>query len=220
LPVPQFSILVPHYDGVVSDAQLLRCLNSLAAQSLQDFEVRLYHDGPLSRPLPPLPRCGLGLEVVVAARRANDWGHSLRDRGIGEAGGDYIVHLNADNLLYPQALETLARAARLPVEPAPAPEMRDNPEVLVFAILMRGRRFNGRVGFWRDKGATHTGLIVTGVPPQSGFIDCMQVVARRQVWQALGGWYDRSEASDGLIYERLIAERGARYVPAVLGEHW
>ena len=39
-------------------------------------------------------------------------------------------------------------------------------------------------------------------------------------WREIGGWYDRSAASDGQIYSRLVRERGARYVPAVLGEHW
>ena len=218
--MPKFSIIVPHYDGVVSDAMLLRCFASLAAQTCTDFDVLLYHDGPLSRPLPPLPDCGQGIRVIVTEARANDFGHSLRHRGIQEASGDYLLHLNADNLLYVQALATLAAAADAPVEPAPAAEMRDNPQVLVFAILMRGRRFNGRVGFWRDRHATQTGLIVTGVPPQSGFIDCMQLVASRELWTRIGGWYDRSEESDGLIYEQMIADHGARYVPAVLGEHW
>ena len=218
--MPRFSIIVPHFDGAVSDATLTRTMASLAAQTFNDFEVLLYHDGPVSRALPPLPQCGKGVRMFVTEQRANDWGHSLRQLGIEAAAGEYLLHLNADNLLYPSALGTLDAAARAPIDPAPTPEMRDNPDVLVFAILMRGRRFNGRVGFWRDRQATHTGLIVTGVPPQSGFIDCMQVVARRELWQRLGGWYDRSEESDGMIYERMIAESGARYVPAVLGEHW
>ncbi len=218
--MPKFSIIVPHFDGVVTDAMLLRCFASLAQQSFDDFEVLLFHDGPLSRPLPDFAPCGRGVRVEATQVRANDWGHSLRHRGIGAARGDYIVHLNADNLLYPQALATLAAAADAPVEPAPKAEMRDNPQVLVFAILMRGRRFNGRVGFWRDRDGTHTGLIVTGVPPQSGFIDCMQLVARRDLWLHVGGWYDRSEESDGRIYQQMIADHGARYVPAVLGEHW
>jgi len=48
----------------------------------------------------------------------------------------------------------------------------------------------------------------------------MQLVARRSVWLEIGGWHDRSETSDAAIYSRLVGERGARYVVAVLGEHW
>ncbi|HSE12604.1 MAG TPA: glycosyltransferase family A protein, partial [Rudaea sp.] len=113
---PRFSIVVPHYDGSIADASLLRGLNSLAAQSLRDFEVLLLHDGPLSRPLPDLAKLNLpGLRFRATAQRHNDWGHSLRDAGIHEAAGDYVVHFNPDNVLYPNALEVLDAAGRRPV---------------------------------------------------------------------------------------------------------
>ena len=46
--MPRFSIIVPHFDGVVSDATLTRTMASLAAQTFSDFEVLLYHDGQTS----------------------------------------------------------------------------------------------------------------------------------------------------------------------------
>ena len=217
---PRFSIVVPHYDGSISDASLLRGLNSLAAQSLRDFEVLLLHDGPLSRPLPDLAKLKLpGLRFNASAQRHNDWGHSLRDAGIRAATGDYVVHFNPDNVLYPNALEVLDAASRLPVPPAPSAELAENPDILIFSVLMRGMNYNGRGPIWRSRDTNRT-LIYTGVPPTYGLIDCMQLVARRGVWLEVGGWYDKSETSDATIYSRLVSERGARYVVALLGEHW
>lgn len=63
-----------------------------------------YHDGPLIDSSVSFP-----VEVRCTLRRHNDWGHSLRDQGIREARGDCTVHFKADNILYPEALETIAR---------------------------------------------------------------------------------------------------------------
>ena len=109
---PRFSIIIPHYDGSISDELLLRGMHSLATQTFRDFEILLYHDGPLSRPLPNLDWAKPHLrQVVVSEQRHNDWGHSLRDRGIREARGEYIVHFNPDNILYPRALAQIDAAA-------------------------------------------------------------------------------------------------------------
>ena len=218
---PRFSLVVPHFDGAISDDLLLRGLDSLKAQTFTDFEVLLYHDGPLSRPLPDLSAyAGMKIRVGIAPQRHNDWGHSLRNHGVHSARGDYIVHFNPDNVLYPDALATLDAEARRPVEPNPLPERRENPDILVFAVLLYGERFNG-THRWRDReNPAANALLMSGVPPRRGFIDAMQVVVRRRVWLEIGGWYDRREDSDGYIYEALIATRGARYIPRTLGEHW
>ena len=217
---PRFSIVIPHYDGSISDASLHRGLNSLAAQTFRDFEVLLLHDGPVSRPLPDLVKLNLpGLRLDIGAQRHNDWGHSLRDAGMRMATGDYVVHFNPDNVLYPNALEVLDAASRLPVPPAPSAELAENPDILIFSVLMRGMNYNGRGPIWRSRDTNRT-LIYTGMPPTYGLIDCMQLVARRSLWLEIGGWYDKSETSDAKIYSRLVSERGARYVVALLGEHW
>ena len=217
---PRFSIVVPHYDGSITDVVLRRGLASLAAQTVRDFEVLLLHDGPHSRPLPDLTDVNLpALQASASAQRRNDWGHSQRDAGIRQARGDYIVHFNPDNLLYPHALATLDHASRLPIVAAPKPEWTENPQILIFVILMRGMAYNGRGPIWRSRNPEHT-LLCTGAPPTYGSIDCMQLVAQRSVWLEIGGWYDRSETADAAIYSKMVQERGARYVTAVLGEHW
>jgi hypothetical protein len=219
---PRYSVVVPHYDGSVSDETLLRGMRSLAEQTHQDFEILLYHDGPLSRSLPDLSGFGFGRRVRtnITDQRHNDWGHSLRDLGIAEARGEYIVHFNPDNLLYPKALEVIDQWRQMPVRPGHTPEMTENPDILIFSIFMRGMSYSGRGSLYRNSNWTDTGLIYTGIPVVLGLIDCLQVVVKTSVWREIGGWYDKTPESDGRIYEKLIATRGARYVPAVLGEHW
>ncbi len=219
---PRFSVVVPHYDGSVSDEHFLRGMRSLAAQTFQDFEILLYHDGPLSRALPDVTGFGFGerLRTQVTDERHDDWGHSLRDRGINDARGDYIVHFNPDNVLYPNALRVVDEWRQLPIRPGHTPEMTENPEILIFAIFMRGMSFSGRGSLYRNSNWTDTGLLYTGMPAALGLIDCLQVVIKTSLWREIGGWYDKSPESDGRIYQRLVASRGARYVPAVLGEHW
>ena len=220
--MPRFSVIVPYYDRTISDPLMLRGLGALAKQTFANFEVLLYHDGPVSRPLPDLTPLGLGsrIRTTITEERHNDWGHTLRDRGIREASGDYIIHLNADNILYPNALEVLDRYSRAPILPAPTAQLVENPNILVYAVVMRGMNFNGRWPIWRSPTEPGRVLIYTGIPTVPGLIDCMQLVATRSLWNQVGGWYDRSETSDGAIYSKMVAEHGARYVPAVLGEHW
>jgi len=102
---------------------------------------------------------------------------------------------------------------------APNPQWTENPQILIFVILMRGMAYSGRGPIWRSRNPEHT-LLCTGAPPTYGSIDCMQLVATRSTWLEIGGWYDRSETADAAIYSKLVQERGARYVTAVLGEHW
>lgn len=215
----RFSIIVPHFDGAIADDLLLRGLDCLHNQSLRDLEIILLHDGPISRPLPPQTRYDLISDVIITPERHNDWGHSLRDFGMQRARGEYIVHFNADNVLYPFALEEIDRALRDTSEAGFPEAARSDGAIAVFPILMRGMRFNGRV-IWRDPGSFQHYTILTGYPPHKGMIDCMQLVMRRELWLQKGGWHDKREDSDGNMYPQFIKQHGARYVSRVLGEHW
>ena len=45
---PKFSIIVPHYDGVITDELFIEGMDSIESQTFRDFEVLIYHDGPMS----------------------------------------------------------------------------------------------------------------------------------------------------------------------------
>lgn len=230
--MPLFSVLVVDYDGSVPRERARRGLASLAAQRHRDFEVILLHDGPRRNGSFAEDLAGLDLpatRIFQTDRRIGDWGHSLRDLGIGLAEGEYILHFNADNLLYPEALETLAAEAARPfshevaVQDAAGRRQTvavDDPEVMVFSVLMRGMAVvKGRLVRFPSHEAG-LALVLSGLPPYCQRIDCMQVVARRETWRRIGGWYDKSEDSDWKIYGRLLEEVSPRHVPKILGEHW
>jgi GT2 family glycosyltransferase len=214
--LPRFSIVIPHHDGSIPDALLLRSLDSLANQTFTNFEVLLFHDGPLSRPLPDLKPFPLRIRIGTTPQRFDDWGHSLRELGIQHARGDYIVHLDPDGVLAAHALQALDAAARAPAEPATDPQWHDNPEILVYAVRLRGVRSNGTT-LRRAPGSAH-GLLLQGYPVEPGLIEPMQLVAKRSLWRAIGGWYDRRELAAGFIYQALVRGRGVRYLDDVLAE--
>jgi hypothetical protein len=210
----KFSIVVPHYQGTVTHKQFCRGVNSILAQTCGGYEILCYHDGPLLDPRLPFP-----VPVRPTEVRHNDFGHSLRDRGIREATGEYVLFFNPDNLLYPTALELIGRTL---AEPAlifdEEGRCLDRPDVVIFPILMRGVKVaHKRLCRFPDP-AIYT--IFTGVPVRRHNIDCMQFVMRRELWVAEGGWADKSHDGDGIMYERLAAKYGYRTVPEVLGEHW
>jgi len=217
---PKFSIIVPHYDGVISDEQFLQGMNSLVNQTYRDFEILVYHDGPISRPIPNIDFPNV--KIKVTEKRFNDWGHSLRDMGIREAQGEYILHFNPDNILYKNALESIFKQSQKQyfynkdgieyIYPLPN-------DIIIFPILMRGVQSNG-VGLWRNKkNAEKDYMIFTGYPPLKYNIDCMQLVMKRSLWIENDGWKDKSEDSDGNMYEPFVQKYKARYCSEVLGEH-
>ena len=213
--MPLFTVVVVHYQGVNSQEVFLRGIASLQAQTLQDFEIVCYHDGPLLDPTMDFP-----VPIIASEQRHNDWGHSLRDRGIREASGDYILHFNADNVLFPNALEEIAKEiARPPRLFDRQRQPLDSNDIIIFPIQMWGlvkfREFTVQM-----KGKRDFYLTMTGMPPQQLNIDCMQLVMKRELWLAEGGWHDKREASDGIMYEEFAAKYGYRVVGPVLGAHY
>ena len=212
--MPLFSIIVVHYQGTIPHPIFLRGISSLTNQTFKDFEILVYHDGPLSDPSAAMP-----VPVRCTEKRFNDWGHSLRDRGIREAAGDYIVHFNADNILYPHALAEVAKEiVRPPRLVDENKRVLDPADIVIMPIAMVGlQRVNGRV--IQFKGSPPFFTILTGNPPVVQNIDCMQLVMKRTLWLAEGGWADKRELSDGFMYQRFAQKYGYREVGPVCGEH-
>lgn len=221
---PMFSIIMPHFDGAVSDEYLIRALDHIEKQSYRSFELLLIHDGHITRRLPPLAHYSYPIRVHISERRHNDWGHSLRDWGIHAARGQYILHHNADNILYPSALDELNRLS-MP-ENYPSGSTRDGAhwsvasELMIFPIYQMGWACDGQHNVRIRQFHDQFRILLTGFPARVLHIDAMQLVMTRKKWLEYGGWYDKSFESDGRMYERFVAENGARYTWKVLGEHW
>jgi glycosyltransferase involved in cell wall biosynthesis len=222
---PTFSIIIPHYEGSVTAYELTRCLESLRVQLSQDFEILLYHDGPKSIPFEEeidlVKYSGLA-HVEATTERYNDWGHTLRDMGIRQARGEYIIHLNADNILYPNAiselLNTISHSIELTGGDPTFLESRSN--IIIMSILMVGMATDGKSIWYEERGNPQYSLLLTGFPTNINLIDCMQLVMKRSLWLDYDGWYDKAIASDGVMYPRFVNENGAVYCSKILGEHW
>ena len=216
---PFFSIIVPHYDGAISDETFVEGMQSIASSNFDDYEVLIYHDGPTSRPIPDLNQFGFKYKYRETNKRYNDWGHSLRDLGIKEASGEYIIHFNPDNLLDLEAMGSIKKSIILSClahkSLVGAPEYFN---VCVSPILMEGvvRLFNGAL---QRTHRTKDLLIMDGVPPIKLNIDCMQVVASKIAWLSIGGWHNKSETSDGDLIEQLVKKYGYCYCPQIIGTH-
>ena len=230
---PAFTLIVSDYHDAVSGLRREACLLALQASTWRDFEVLWYHDGPAPREvqqrLEQVQASDSRFQFMSTARRHNDWGHSLRDRGITEANGHLLVHLNADNLLYPQALSVLqayrqhsSDVITLNGLEGSKLQYKINPQVLIFTIRLMGCVALGHgLSFVRCPGQEAMNqLIFPGWPPEPGRIDAMQLVTTKENWLAIGGWFDKSETSDGVLLQKLANRFGYYVIPEILGEHW
>ncbi len=104
---PKVSIVIPCYN---QGQYLNDCLGSLKNQTFQDFEVIIVNDGSTEKitldildkiPLNPPSKKG----AVKVLHKKNGGLSSTRNHGIKHAKGDWIVPLDADDMLAPTYLE-------------------------------------------------------------------------------------------------------------------
>ena len=223
----RFSIIVVDYDQSVKRQYMQRAIQSVIEQTInpEEVELILLHDGPkqttYEQELSPEEISTID-KIIISPERFNDWGHSLRDIGIREAKGEYIIHLNADNVLYAHALERLKYHADYDYPPIfdRQGNIKNKNNILIFSLYMKGVVFcHG--GFSRRPGEEDTySVILTGIPTKFRNIDCMQLVMKRECWLVENGWHNKSRNSDGIMYPEFTQKYGARYIAEILGEHW
>lgn len=101
---PLFTIVVPVYNR----AHLIeRTLQSVLAQTCQDFEVIVVDDGSKDDIEAAIAR--VGDPRVRLIRQENGGGGAARNNGIENAVGQYIAFLDSDDLFMPDKLERYAR---------------------------------------------------------------------------------------------------------------
>lgn len=106
---PKISIIVPIYKA---EFTLLRCLDSLKAQTFTDFEVLMVDDGSPDR-------CGEIIDEYAAKdsrfkayHKPNGGVSSARQFGIDHACGEYTIHADPDDWVESTMLEELYRKAK------------------------------------------------------------------------------------------------------------
>lgn len=106
---PLISIIVPIYKA---EDTLLRCLDSLKAQTFEAFEVLMIDDGSPDR-------CGQMIDAYakcdnrfVAFHKENGGVSSARQFGIDHASGEYTIHADPDDWVESAMLEALYQKAK------------------------------------------------------------------------------------------------------------
>lgn len=200
----KFTIIATDEENHVPRNLMKEGINSLCKQTFKDFELLIVHDGPrkgsYDDELSQVPdntkfintdhKYGIyGLEEFYAGY---GWGHHSRDLGIKKATGEYIIHFNIDNILYPNALQTISDKID-----------KTKADIVVYACTHK--KFDIKY--------------FSGIPPVMGKIDLLQCVASKKAWDSIGGWHRYDHSADGYLFQEMIAKFGFVHIPEVLGEN-
>jgi len=112
-----------------------------------------------------------------------------------QATGDFIIRLNIDNILYPNALQTIANK----IDETMAP-------IVIYTIL-----------HYKINGGTSP---FTGLPPIWCRIDAMQIVVKKEIWARYNFWYDKTETGDGKMAEKFCSIHPYVHISEILGENF
>ncbi|MBE7017549.1 MAG: glycosyltransferase [Ruminococcaceae bacterium] len=107
--MPVISIIIPVYN---SEKYISKCLDSVFSQTFDDFEVIIVNDGSRDS-----SQCIIDAykakfpDKITAIQQENSGQASARNRGLDAADGDYIIFVDSDDFLHPEALEKITSYA-------------------------------------------------------------------------------------------------------------
>ena len=101
---PLFSVVVPLYN---KEQSVRKTLEGILAQRYRHFEIVVVDDGSTDNSVEEVQTLHSGQIRIV--RKENGGVASARNRGIAEAKGDWVVCFDADDTMYPNALEEYAK---------------------------------------------------------------------------------------------------------------
>lgn len=101
---PHITVLIPAYNRA---RLLLRALDSVAAQSLREFEIVVIDDGSTDDTATAVAEWARNNPAVALQyeRQANSGQHAAHNLGVKRARGELVMMLDSDDLLLPDALE-------------------------------------------------------------------------------------------------------------------
>lgn len=98
------SILIPAYNA---EKTIHRCLNSILAQTYYDIEVIVVNDGSKDSTLAKLQMYAEKDKRVKVINQSNCGVAEARNTAINNANGEYILYVDADDWIEPDAVERL-----------------------------------------------------------------------------------------------------------------
>ena len=101
---PKISIIIPVYNAAKF---LHKCINSILAQTFQDFEILLINDGSTDESGAICDRYTLTDNRIRVFHKENGGVSSARNIGLRNACGEWIYFVDSDDTIYNDCLETL-----------------------------------------------------------------------------------------------------------------
>ncbi len=101
-----FSVIVPVYNV---EQYLHKCLDSILEQSFLDWEAICINDGSVDGSLMILEDYNIRDSRFKVISQANGGLSSARNTGLNASQGEYVIFLDSDDWLEPNALEVIAR---------------------------------------------------------------------------------------------------------------
>lgn len=168
-------------------------IHALLAQTLQNFELLIIHDGPdaaMEKLLAPYRDAHPGvIDFMFSETRFNDYGHSLRDIGLKRAAGDYVLLTNDDNYYAPKFLEYMF---------APVRTMDTPPDIVMCDMIHSHNKPGGRkqapYNFFETK-------------PERLSIDIGCFMARTALARQ-AGFRDKTHDGDATYFEDVVRAAG------------
>lgn len=104
--MPKISVIIPVYNV---EKFLKRCLDSVLAQTFQDFEVICVNDGSTDRSGEILVSYASKDSRIRVFEQTNQGASVARNNGLEQIRGDYIFFLDSDDVIHYQSFEILTR---------------------------------------------------------------------------------------------------------------
>lgn len=104
---PAVSVILPIYNA---EATLPRCLESLIHSEMHDIEVICINDGSTDRSLEILEAFALKDFRIKVFSKTNGGVSSARNLGLGQAAGEYLAFVDADDYVAPSIYKKLYEA--------------------------------------------------------------------------------------------------------------
>ena len=100
-----FSIVIPAFNA---DKYIKQSIDSALAQTCQDFEMVIVDDGSTDQTGSIIDSYAEKDDRIRVFHRPHEGAISSRRFGVSQAAGSWVIHLDADDLMKPEELETLS----------------------------------------------------------------------------------------------------------------
>lgn len=107
---PKISIIVPAYEA---EKYICRCLDGIIVQSFTDWECIVIDDGSRDRTGEICDNYSKLDQRIIVIHQTNHGVSNARQVGIHNAIGDYIIHVDPDDWIEPNMLESMYEEAKL-----------------------------------------------------------------------------------------------------------